>query len=622
MRESVRACLIGVVVAAASGCTVLDPHWRPSDTRADTIVYKDQHFVGGLGEAIDRANRLRAHYVHAVSVQSTTRTVIGLSLIPLSASALYLGFASAANSELAAGLGLGAAGLFGAGTQITSTPRQRVYLQGSRALGCAIVATRPLLFTQADIDKLSLAISRISPLTDASMTLATPLAIALEKDNTDARIAMLRSGVEDKIKMYPVAAEDGAQLLDKLKAHRGTHAERRAEASSELGRTQKLIDQAQQIRSRASMLKRSAETAGLDLDRAVEDIATKVSDQLLKTEPDLDSFMVAAGNLGAWGGKFGSVPKIAPQVDKPKGLASGAPSGGGEASESAALKGESAAVLKYLAKDVEQLVIEGNPFESPIRDLQAANRSLADAAQVLADYVTTADELGKLSGKLADCTVAEVDTGFAIFPPDTEISIEPKASTVVTVTEKTGLPSVHVSPADCGGAATVTTEAPGRMITTRITADKDITEDKQCDLVIANAQATDIRTVTIKIKKGAAPAPVPAKPVGSNDSGTLPTTKLAGCDASNYKRFLQADEYDVLRSVGDVKNLQKHLKVGVDGCAGNETRKAIKQYQLANLSKYDADDQTKIKSSDEAAPILVKATQGMLAEDVADSSPQ
>lgn len=256
----------------------------------------------------------------------------------------------------------------------------------------------------------------------------------------------------------------------------------------------------------------------------------------------------------------------------------------------------------------------------PVRDLQAANRSLANAAQVLADYVTTADELGKLSGKLADCTVAEVDTGFAVFPPDTEVSLEPKASTVITVTEKTGLPSVHVLPADCGGAATVSTEAPGRMITTRITADKDVIEDRQCDLVIANAQASDIRTVTIRIKRGAAAAAAGSDDTKDKDTGA--GKKSADCDASNYKRFLNALEYEVLRSVDDVKNMQKHLKVGVDGCAGTETREAIKKYQLANLSKYEADDQAKIKSSDEAASILVKATQGILAEDAADSSPQ
>ena len=92
-----RQFIIGILVAAlvaGSGCTVIDPHWRSDGARADRIHYTEGGFAGDLAPAIDRANQLRQDYYHAVSEQSTTRTLVGLSLIPLSASALYLGFAA------------------------------------------------------------------------------------------------------------------------------------------------------------------------------------------------------------------------------------------------------------------------------------------------------------------------------------------------------------------------------------------------------------------------------------------------------------------------------------------------------------------------------------------------
>jgi hypothetical protein len=92
-------------------------------------------------------------YLEAVVDESTLHNLIGAGLIILSATGLYKGITSSGDStqKLLAKMGLTAAAGYAYGENFISAPRQRLYLAGADALGCAVLASRPFLYTSAEI---------------------------------------------------------------------------------------------------------------------------------------------------------------------------------------------------------------------------------------------------------------------------------------------------------------------------------------------------------------------------------------------------------------------------------------------------------------------------------------
>lgn len=152
---SVRVVAAGMIGALAlSGCASLyNPHVRPpDDKRTAALIDPDAKFQGTLPKAIEYANLQRDLYYNAVGDQSRLRSTLALTLAPLTAVALYLGITSSSgfSRDVIAGLGIGGATFFGLGTFFESKTRQKVYLEGSRVIGCAIIAMGPVLMTEDD----------------------------------------------------------------------------------------------------------------------------------------------------------------------------------------------------------------------------------------------------------------------------------------------------------------------------------------------------------------------------------------------------------------------------------------------------------------------------------------
>lgn len=557
MRRRILCCLTIAALAGAGGCSVLDPHRRPDAARADTVKYADGEFAGNLGPAIDRANTLRETYYRAVREQSVTRNAIGLSLIPLSASALYLGFASAANSELAAGLGLGAAGMYGIGNFLHSAPRQGVYLQGSRALGCAVMAMRPVLYTQPDYTGLVNALQRATDGPGAVTEKANALRALLAGLN-DLRV---RAEIEAAIELAP--AIDFATRTGEA-------------AGSELDRARVLLDQLATTRAEALLLKRRIDTAGVTLDKTVEDIATKVSDEILKTEPDLASVMNVANNLGGWAGQFGSVPRVVAQGGAAAAAAAGDPG--------AIAKAQSGTLHERLGNELASMT---ERVAEATAELQAERIALGAATQTLADHVTAASELAKGSATLTDCNIAPVDLGFSIFPDVQSIELVQGATAVVSVTDRSGIPLIALEPAN--PEVGLALESPAGFISARITGRPDAVPGSQYTLHIANATRRDVRAITITVKETTSPPPItPATAVADVATTGPPGCRAEAVAAGSWRDWLRPSEQQFLTTLADVHTLQAALKVAVDGCTGSETRARIAAYQKAQQVCDDA----------------------------------
>ena len=193
-------------------------------------------FAGELGDAISEANQLRTAYHDAVGTTSLARNGLALTLIPLSAAGLAVGITSgggAGTRDALTAIGAGAATLLGLGSIFIDQGRQRVYLAGEIAVTCAVLAVRPALVTDA------------------------------------------------VFKTQEVQLETlGAALAE-------------AEGSASPG----LLQKARTMLASGSLLLARISTSGFVLRQELQVINAKVSEQLLRTEPDVAAVLAVATGM-------------------------------------------------------------------------------------------------------------------------------------------------------------------------------------------------------------------------------------------------------------------------------------------------------------------------------------
>ena len=375
LARALRVSAMSCAVVALAGCSVFNPHVRVKE-KACT----DATFAGGMSCAVSYANDWRTIYYKSVGNDSILRTSVGLSLIPLSAVALYKGVTTTNRSHNIAALGIGAASLYTAGSFLQSSPRQKVYLAGSQAVGCAVLQMRPLLMLENDYQQL---------LTDLS---------ALQTNMT---------GTTTKLRLAEV-------LLAQAKSE-GAPAERLNDAEVETRLARALLDEAAKVRTDGRALAKAVQGSGITLRQAVDSIRDTVSSRISDTEPDLASIMAAVGNLGNVAQNF--KPAI------PTGLSTlpATPAPG------VTIKGNAP---KTASED---------PLKTAVADVHKAAGDLAAAMNAVSGRLDDASGASVEAG-LKGCTVAEVDTGFSVSPGGAQQSMEPGSTLRFDVTSASGAP--------------------------------------------------------------------------------------------------------------------------------------------------------------------------------------
>ncbi|HYF86452.1 hypothetical protein [Azospirillum sp.] len=106
--------------------------------------------TGTLPAAIEAADAQRLAYLNAAAQYSALRNTTPLLAGALGATALFLGVTDTGSKTLAQGLGLGSVATLSGAAYYDNHPRQMVYISAAEAIGCLILAQRPLLMTQSD----------------------------------------------------------------------------------------------------------------------------------------------------------------------------------------------------------------------------------------------------------------------------------------------------------------------------------------------------------------------------------------------------------------------------------------------------------------------------------------
>jgi hypothetical protein len=226
-----------------------------------------------LPAAIDYANGVRDAYQCAVGQQSMFRNGLAITAVSLAGAALGLGITGGA-TEVITGLGVGGASAFGLGTLLYSDARQRVYLAGSQAVGCAISAMTPLMIPDEELQDFGDAL-----------------------DDLESDTGELRRQIE---------VVEG--LAPRLK---GGAWEKRATAALSQGRT--ISAEAARMTEKGYLLLNRVASAGVALVTTVDTIRDKVSTQITRTEPDLQAITTVIAGLGAATSRFApTAPPAAP----------------------------------------------------------------------------------------------------------------------------------------------------------------------------------------------------------------------------------------------------------------------------------------------------------------------
>jgi len=133
-----RRVIAAATAASLAGCSLLDPYVKPDDTLLK--AYQESH---SLESATDYAEALQEEYLGAISDQAMLKSGVGLALIPISAAALYFGI-QGIHPDTVLALGLGGAGTYLGAQYLSSQPRELIYVAGSNAVSCAVIAMAPV----------------------------------------------------------------------------------------------------------------------------------------------------------------------------------------------------------------------------------------------------------------------------------------------------------------------------------------------------------------------------------------------------------------------------------------------------------------------------------------------
>lgn len=142
-----------------SSCTLFNPYIRSSqldgDPAAKQAAGTDQKtiYAGGAGDAIAAAEDQRRLYFSASGHQYMFNSLAGVTLIGLSADAIYKGVAAKSETKQLAALTAAGALAYGADVWLHNKPAEAAYIVGFQAITCTLLRSRAILLKGSEFDE-------------------------------------------------------------------------------------------------------------------------------------------------------------------------------------------------------------------------------------------------------------------------------------------------------------------------------------------------------------------------------------------------------------------------------------------------------------------------------------
>lgn len=341
MNSTLRWLAVMTVASLAAACATLSPQ-----IFSDDVLNKKGGVNSGapqapgpvsVPDAIAEAQEVRGKYIAAFQDLSEITPRTNAALLALGALTLIKGFNSGSASDMAAAGVVGSAAYLYASSSV-SKPRQRVYLEGAKALSCAIDATLPwniadsgelagaLKAASEAMSNLDLALQRYQPAVEA-FALPTaaprqrpacpepqpscpPSTLADAGAKAEAQRICANAIRNWTVKCAPIVSAKPKESVphpDTEAAYLGARVTR-ALVSQRINTTALWIDKLNQ--------------AGGQLRSKSAEIQFAVASQVLETEPDVSSILSSVGSLRDVGQRLTGAQQPIEPVVRPQGASS------------------------------------------------------------------------------------------------------------------------------------------------------------------------------------------------------------------------------------------------------------------------------------------------------------
>jgi len=406
-------------------------------------------FYGDLPYAIAGADELRRAYNEKMRSETALSNTVLATLIPLSAYALYRGIAheSQATEDLLLKAGLTGSAAYAGMTMFTSKPRQVLYIAGSEALGCAMLASRPYLFTASEmgsatdrgsflgdlqflhtrIAALEASIWNVQAVSDAAMAELTarpnPAASqSLAKPAPPARKSpdpKLSSDADLKdLASRKRLADFNAKLAAKGQQARSAPVKPQPDQTQmheapDLAAARACLEEARRVLGQGAALRGQIDLAGSRLrDRALQ-INSQVSREILKTEPNPASIFSVVSSIGQNAFRLTGAAALKPSIPVVQS------------------KGP---MIRYSLDDNEKA-------RSALRN---ATDQVVAAAAAVTQWVRRVDGLAATVGGLAECHFTAPGAALKVSPNVGAVEMRPSSSMTFSVAGGSGIPKARV----------------------------------------------------------------------------------------------------------------------------------------------------------------------------------
>jgi hypothetical protein len=498
-RRPFRSAVGCAAIAAAltlNGCSLMNPHVTPEMERPSARM-GEIDFAGGTATAIDYANSWRTAYYDAVGDQSKLRNGMALVAIPAAATALYFGISGNSTRDVIAGLATGTAGMLGVGMFLESSDREKVYLAGSQALGCVILASSPLLVPQREFDRFRRDLD--GTLTDTEMT--APNAVELQQ-------RLLEGSLVGKIAKTEAALAKVDAVTTQMRAENMAldPALLAAQPMISAGRT--LVSTAAATAGTADAFVGRILSAEPMIIAQIDNVVAKVSMEIVKTEPNIASITQITGGLGSAAGRVATIPQPKP-AEKPATApksASGAQAGA----------------------DTRAAFLRGQ-LDQALDELEAATTELSSITARVRAFLAAQDDRAKLVGKVDACQLGDVGIGVTITPADSAVSLAPGQDYNVIISGGKRPYAAVLAGGHIPEGVTLTRSGFDQQpVVATISTDKDKTKAGTFAVAISDASDTAGVLINFTVTGAAAPPPqVTNKPVPPTQAPTTFETELS-----------------------------------------------------------------------------------------------
>jgi hypothetical protein len=497
-RRPFRSAVGCAAIAAAltlNGCSLMNPHVTPEMERPSARM-GEIDFAGGTATAIDYANSWRTAYYDAVGDQSKLRNGMALVAIPAAATALYFGISGNSTRDVIAGLATGTAGMLGVGMFLESSDREKVYLAGSQALGCVILASSPLLVPQREFDRFRRDLD--GTLTDTEMT--APNAVELQQ-------RLLEGSLVGKIAKTESALAKVDAVTTQMRAENMAQDPALLAAQPMISAGRTLVSTAAATAGTADAFVGRILSAEPTIIAQIDNVVAKVSMEIVKTEPNIASITQITGGLGSAAGRVATIPQPKP-AEKP----ATAPKSANDA---------------HAGADTRAAFLRGQ-LDQALDELEAATTELSSITARVRAFLAAQDDRAKLVGKVDACQLGDVGIGVTITPADSAVTLAPGQDYNVIISGGKRPYAAVLAGGHIPEGVTLTRSGFDQQpVVATISTDKDKT--KAGTFAVAISDASDTAGVLINFTVTGAAAPS-VQPPGTAGAGTTPPKSVVLTD--------------------------------------------------------------------------------------------